>query len=320
MRVNRRLLYAGLFLAALGGVLVATDWAAVDTPTLADALRLWPLALVAVGTGLVLRRSRLAVGAGVLAAVLPGLVLGATLSVAPRFVGDCGVRGEPAVDTTEDGTFDRPAHVSVTGGCGSMAIRTAPGTGWRFEAGNSAGRVPTVRSSPGSLSIQSMSDEGWHAFDGGRQHWDLTLPTSEIAELTVVGYASRTEIDLAEARIGRLALTANASEVVVDASTASIANLSGVVNVGSMAIHLPAGGDLAGSLRIGGGGLRLCSPPDVGLRVTTRGSPRQVTVNGLRHEGSEWQSPDYASATHRADISVTVNFGAVEINPIGGCR
>jgi hypothetical protein len=45
-----------------------------------------------------------------------------------------------------------------------------------------------------------------------------------------------------------------------------------------------------------------------------------ITVDGLQVTGNDWQSPDYASATHRADLNVIVNVGAVEINPIGGCK
>ena len=45
IRVNRRFLYWGVVLSAIGGVLVAADLGAVDTPTLTDALRLWPLAV-----------------------------------------------------------------------------------------------------------------------------------------------------------------------------------------------------------------------------------------------------------------------------------
>jgi hypothetical protein len=106
----------------------------------------------------------------------------------------------------------------------------------------------------------------------------------------------------------------------VDASAASVADLSGVVNVGSLSIDLPAESDLVGSLRVGGGELRVCTSPGVGLHVTTRGRPSQVTVEGLEQTASEWQNPDYSSAAHRADLRVTVNFGTVEINPIGGCK
>ena len=47
MRVNRKFLYAGLFLVAIGGVVVAADQGAIDAATLADVVRLWPLIPIA---------------------------------------------------------------------------------------------------------------------------------------------------------------------------------------------------------------------------------------------------------------------------------
>ena len=50
--------------------------------------------------------------------------------------------------------------------------------------------------------------------------------------------------------------------------------------------------------------------------VPSRGSRSTGRIN----PGEDWQSPNYASATHRADLTVNVNLGNVEINPIGGCK
>ena len=47
MRVNRKLLFVGTFLLAIGGVIVAVQLDLIDTDALASALRLWPLAVVA---------------------------------------------------------------------------------------------------------------------------------------------------------------------------------------------------------------------------------------------------------------------------------
>jgi len=319
MRVNRRFLYWGTILVAIGGVLVAADLGAVDTPTLTDALRLWPLAIVAIGLSLVLQRTRLSLPALLLAAAVPGLVVGGALAVGPRFAGACGARGEPAGLANTEGRFDGPATVSVRTGCGSLTVTTAAGSGWQLNAGNTAGRTPTVDSSASSLSIDGTSRDG-NIFDAGRDAWSLTLPTSDLADLSFVVFAGRARIDLPGAHVNDLAMTVNAAEMVVDASSASVTNVSAVVNVGSLSIRLPEGSDLSGSLRVGGGQLQVCSPAGVGLHIMTRGTARQVTVEGLRQTDSEWQSPDYASAAHRADLNVNVNFGTVEINPIGGCK
>ena len=71
MQVNRRFLFWGILLVALGGVLVAADLGAIDTPALTDALRLWPLAIVAIGLSLVLRKTRWSLAGLILAAALP---------------------------------------------------------------------------------------------------------------------------------------------------------------------------------------------------------------------------------------------------------
>ena len=320
MRVNRRFLYWGIFFVAIGGILVASDLRAVDTPTLTDVLRLWPLALVAIGLSIVLRRTRLSLPGLMLAAAVPGLVVGGALAVAPRFIGDCGARGEPASVASTEGTFDGPATVTVRSGCGSLNVKTSPGNGWQFDAGNTAGRTPKIDSSPQSLSIDANGDNGPDFLDAGRDAWYLVLPTSDIDSVSLVVNAGRGQVALPGAQINRLALTANAAEMLVDASAASVANLSAVINAGSLSIHLPADSDVVGSLRVGAGQLQICSPPGLGLRVTSRGTAEMVRVDGLQQHASEWQSPDYASATHRADLSVNVNFGVVEINPIGGCK
>jgi putative Mn2+ efflux pump MntP len=318
MRVNGRFLYWGVLLVALGGVLVAADLGAIDTPTLADALRLWPLAIVAIGLSLLLRKTRWSLAGLMLAAALPGIVLGAAFAVAPRFAGNCGARGEVASVATSQGTFDGPATVFVRSGCGTLTVRTAAGNGWQLDAGNSAGHTPEIDSSARSLSILA-TNPGRDLLDVGRDSWNLTLPTTELDELSLFVIAGHSQVDLAGARVKALALTVNAAEAVVDASAASVAEVSAVVNVGSLSIQLPAAGDLAGSLRVGAGDLRICAPPELGLRVTSTGMAGGVVVNGLQQHESEWQSANYATATHRADLFVRATFGAVEINPIGGC-
>jgi hypothetical protein len=320
MRVNRRFLYAGVFLLAVGAVLVVADLNLVATPILLDALRLWPLALVALGVGIVVRRTQFGLGGGMLAAAVPGLVLGSALAATPRFVGDCGERGEASNVATRDGSFVGPASVSVTSGCGTLTIRTAPGTGWRFDATNTAGRTPVVEASAQALSIVENAQHDWRVLNGGRNTWDLTLPAGELSELSVTVEAGRSVVNLPGARLHSLALEANAGEFVVDASGASIAEIAAELNLGVLSIHLPEAADVTGSIEVGGGELQVCTSPGTGLRVRSHGTPFEVNVEGIEQDGSTWQSSDYATATHRADLDVEVDFGVIEINPIGGCK
>jgi hypothetical protein len=320
MRVNRRLLYWGVVLLAIGGVLVAADMTAVDTATLADLVRLWPLAVVAIGVSLIARRTAFALPALVAAALLPGLVVGAAFAVAPRFAGDCGARGGTTNVATQHGTFDGPATVSIRGGCGVLRVSTAPGAGWAFNAATTSTRSPSVEATSTSLALNA-SGRGLNMLDAGRDVWDVTLPQAELTDLSLIVTTGDGRADLSAARIDALAVTANAGRLVVDASrAAALHELDGVVNVGAMTLRLPGASDLEASLKVSAGKVDVCTAPGLGLRVTSRDTGGNVSVGGLDQIGPEWQSPDYATAGHRANLDVHVTFGAVDINPIGGCK
>lgn len=319
MRVNRRFLYWGVFLVAIGGVLVVADLGAVDSTTIADALRLWPLAFVAIGAGLVLRRTRFSLAGGMLAAALPGLMLGGGFALAPGIPVDCRAGGTPSTFETREGAFDGPARVSVATGCGSLVVSTVPGSGWLFEAGNTESRTPIIDASGRELSIDAGGRDGWHWFDRGQDTWRLTLPTSQIEDLSLTVTAGEGRVGLPGARIGHLDLTTNAAQTTVDLSETSVTSLSGTVNAGMLSFRLPDA-DVSGSMKINAGALQVCAPSGLGLRVHHTGALSGVTVNGLQQSGSDWQSPDYPSAAHQADLTIDANLGGVEIDPIGGCR
>jgi hypothetical protein len=332
MRVNRRFLYWGVFLVAIGGVLVAADLGAVDSTIILDALQLWPLALVAIGVGIVFRRTPFSVPGGMLAAAVPGLILGGGFALLPRIAVDCGAGSASSSVATHQGLFDGPARISVKTGCGNLVVGTAPGSGWQLEVDSAGSRTPTIEASATALSIDaggyagfrasfdSGDDDGWRVFGAGRHSWQLTLPTTAIEDLSIVVNAGQGRIDLPDAQIGRLDLTTNAARATVDLSEATVESFSGTVNAGMLSFSLPANADLVGSIEVNAGALEVCAPSGLGLRVQHTGALSGVSVGALHVEGSDWVSPDYASALHRADLNVDVNLGNVEINPIGGCK
>ena len=124
MRLNITLLYTGVFLAAIGLALLAADATPVATDALIGALRLWPLALVAIGVGIALRRTRLGVASGLLAAAAPGLVLGVAMAATPRLAIERGYWDEFKAAYERYHCADFGAHVDLdtvvidpTGGC-----------------------------------------------------------------------------------------------------------------------------------------------------------------------------------------------------------
>jgi cell wall-active antibiotic response 4TMS protein YvqF len=316
MRVNRRFLFWGVSLVAVGGVLVAADLGRINTAILADVIRLWPLAVVAIGASVVLRRTRISLSATLVAALIPGVVLGAAFAVAPRIAGSCGVRDDLANVSTEHGSFDGPAAISVRSGCGILHVTTVNGVDWTFDSASS-GRLPDVRADDRSLEIDAAIGD-LSQLDPGRNRWDLTLPT-EIDDLRVTVVAGSAALELPGATINSLRIGADAAKVSVDATTALVSELDAIVNAGDLSLSLADDGDLVGSVRVNAGDVDICYPAELGLRVVTRGAMDHVVVRGDDQGGGVWISPNYRSAAHHADIDIRSNFWAVEFNPIGGC-
>lgn len=321
MRINRALLYAGIFLVAIGGVIVIVDQGVLAPSTVSEALRFWPVAVLAIGTGLVLRRTPVSLAGGLLATAVPGLVLGGAFAVAPRVSGDCGIHGGPQVVATRAGTFSGTAKVSLDVSCGTLTVDTAPGSAWQFDASNTGNLAPRVTVSDTTLSVESTAGHAWpDVLTGGRNDWNLMLPTSQISGFGLAINAGKGQISLPGATIGRLDLIANAAEVDIDASTATLDQLSAEVNLGVLSIRVPGDSDFTGTFQVNAGGIKVCAPEGIGLRVDTRDIATQVTVGGLKQAGQTWQTANYLSAAHHADFDITGSFGAVDINPIGGCK
>jgi hypothetical protein len=220
--------------------------------------------------------------------------------------------------TTEQGAFDGPASVFVESGCGSLVVTTAPGNEWRFDRADSEGPAPVVDASAQSLSIQAAGEKWWHGIEEGGG-WNLTLPASAIDDLSFVVNAGEGRITLPNTEINRLDLTTNAGRTSVDLSGTNVTSLTGLVNAGSLAYQLPAD-DVVGSFEVNAGALELCAPPELGLRVRQVGDLGEISVNGQEQPDGDWQSPNYTSATHKAELTVQANLGSVEIDPIGGCK
>ena len=240
MRINRALLCSGTLLVAIGGVLVVVDQGVLTTSTVSDALRYWPLAILAIGAGLVLRHTQVSLASGLLAAAVPGLLLGGTLAVAPRIAGECGVPNQPQSVLSRSGELGSDAHVSVTLSCGSLGVGTADGTGWHFDASYSGGHEPLLSGLDGNLAVTSPSESGFDTLGTGRASWNLTLPRADIAALMLELNLGHAQVDLSGANVARLGVTTNAGEVKLDASGSRLQDVSAEVNLGALSMELPA--------------------------------------------------------------------------------
>lgn len=128
MTVRRGTLYTGVFLIATGAVTLGVAVEVLDPTAVANAVgTLWPLAVVVLGVGLVLRHSPAGLGAGILAALVPGLALGASIVALPdppaRWMDDawtmphCNVWKAPG-----DNTAPLKTGLAIDAGIGSVTI------------------------------------------------------------------------------------------------------------------------------------------------------------------------------------------------------
>jgi hypothetical protein len=319
MTVNRRFLNIGVFLVAAGAVMLVAQGGAVDREDVARALGLWPVVVIALGVGLLLRRTRFGLAGGMLAAAMPGLLLGGVVIAAPRIGLECGDVG-PASLATQQGTFYGAAAVDLRLACGDLAVTTTPGSGWLLQAGNASGAVPAVAASTDRLSVASSNQRrSFGALQSG-DVWQLALPTAGRLDLTAEVDAGRGRFDLSGAQLGNVALAVNAGEARVDLTGAAVAQLSMRVNAAQAWLRLPAAGDTIADLSVNAGSLKVCAPSDLGLRIHQSVVLGATSYSGLLRSGDAWESAGYATAHHHADVTISVNVGSVDVNPVGGCQ
>ena len=319
MKVNRRFLNWGVFLVAAGAVMLLAQSGAIDREAVAQALGLWPVVVIALGLGILLRRTRFGLPGGMLAAAMPGLLLGGLVVAAPQLAPGCGDVG-PVSFATQQGTFGGAAAVDLTLACGDLTVTTTPGNGWLLQAGNATGPAATVDASADRLSVTSTNQRRPFGFVRGGDAWRLSLPSASALDLAAEVNAGRGRFDLADAQLGNVWLAVNAGELRVDLTGATVAHLSMRVNAAAAWLRLPAGQDTNADLSVNAGALRICAPSEVGLRVHQAGVLSSFTDTGLVRSGDTWESPGYSMANHHADVTITANVGSVDVNPMGGCQ
>ncbi len=327
MTINRRLLHWGLFFITTGAVVLAVQAGPVTADGVEAALRLWPVLVIALGVGVLLRATRLRAAGGIILAVVPGLILGGMLGAASLVEWDdmrhirnacTGIR--PTSIETRQGTFAADASVDLDLALGELTITTQPGSSWNLDVAGYPGLSPDVDADPTDLSVASASRSGWRWLDCADDVWQLALPTAHRLDLATEIAAGEGTLDLAGATLGDVDVVVKAGEATVDLGTATARDVSLRVEGGAAALTLPATGELTAGVTVDAGAVRLCAPEGLGLRVRSQSTLASITYGDLVRVGDAWESPDYATSTHHADVTIAVNVGSVDVNPVGGCK
>ncbi len=318
MAVRRRPLYWGIFFVTAGAVMLLAQGNALDRDAVAQALALWPVAIIVIGVALLLRGTRLGLPGGMLAAAMPGLLLGGVVVAGPNMSIDCGT-ATVASTQARQGVFGGPATVSLNLACGDLTVTAVPGDAWHLATSDGTA-APTVTATGDRLSVASANHR--HSFDFARDRdtWLVSLPTAHSLDLNAEVSAGKGRFDLAGAQLGSFDLAVNAAEAHVDLTGATVGRVSLDVNAGAGWLQLPATGDISGDLSVNAAKLSVCVPDGMALRVRGDASLGSIDHGGLIRNGSAWESPGYATAPFHADLAVSANLGAIDINPEGGCK
>ena len=330
MSVDRRLVNLGIFLLILGAIPLAVSQGWLARDTVSHAWELWPLILVGIGVGLILRNTPLDFAGGLLVAATSGTMLGGLLagglSLGTLGCGSAGAATDPLV-LDERGTFaGGTTRVVLRATCANLSVVTASGATWGVTVSGRADARPTLERAADRLEVRSPDRTVVAPFADGRlSRWIVTLGTGVDYPLSldVNLDAGEANVDLAGLRVETLKAQGNAvgnSRLLL--RDATVGRLDVQVNASDLKIELPTGADLAGRIQANAASVALCLDPGTGLRLR---SSLVVTGDnfasaGLVRSGTTWESAGIGSATHVIDLALDGAAASFTLNPSEGCR
>lgn len=319
MRLNHGLLFWGLGLLTAGLVALAVQQNVLDRDVMANAWRLWPLILVAIGLSLILSRTGYALVGTAVSAIVIGAIVGTAIVVGPAAAISCASGDDPSALTDHGGSFGGTASLDWQLNCGTLEVDMTAENAWTASVGSVSGNQPTVTSASDELRLASV-DKGFFA-GGGRERWVVRLPaaTTYDADLQVNG--GKATMNLTGSRFSTLSFQPNAADVHLDLSNATVTDLDLELNAGSAVITASSGTNIEGRIQENAGSVRLCVPSGVGLRITATGVAfgTNLDQSGLSRNGDTWVSSDFGSAYQKITLTVEGNAGSFDLNPSGGC-
>jgi hypothetical protein len=315
MPVRRSNLFWGVFLLLAGGVPLLVRGNVIDGGVVADAWRLWPVALIVAGLGLILFRRLDRTPVVLASALVLGLFAGGVLAGGSISGIDCSDAGANASQLTRSGTFQGRAAIHLELNCGTLLLTSADAGGWTLDA-RYTGDAPVVTASDTELSVESRG--GGPLND--RQTWNVRIPRTGVSTVSGTINAGTSTFDLGTAQLDAIDLHANAGELVIHAADAALGQVSARVNAGTLTVTLGAR-EISGDLSSNAGQINLCVPAGVGLDLTVSDNitfSQNLDERGLEQNGSTWtRAATNAAATIHLEISG--NASSFELDPSEGC-
>jgi hypothetical protein len=330
MRIDRSLLNWGVFLVALGGIPLAVDQGWLESDIARDLGQLWPLILVGIGLGLILRWTPIAWFGGALVAATFGIIFGAAVVALPDedisnlqgiipaiASGACASGDAGPGRTSEAGLADPDVfELELTLSCGDLAVERAADASWRLDATHAQDDTPTIDRSDldgatSALALDQPADDDF-SFLGrqARSDWRVEVPAAAAITASATLNAVRARIELGDGPLAGVAGTFNASDVVLNlaaATTPSSADIGLTLNASDVRLLLPDGG-VSARATLNASSLTVCVPAGVPLRVesTSNLSSDDLGSSGLLESGPTlWTTPGFSAATEHVYLSIT---------------
>jgi hypothetical protein len=344
MRINRSLLNWGVFLIALGGVPLAVDQGWLESDIAAELGQLWPLILVGIGLGLILRWTPMAWFGGALVAATFGVIFGAAAvslrdndvgnvwAVIPAITsGACadGAAGDEA--TTREGIASGDAfELDVSLPCGELDVQRAEDTTWRVDATHDTGEAPRIDEIDGTTGVKALrirnDSDDEIAFIGRQSHndWNVQVPADASLTMLITLDAARGLVEAGPGPLDRLDGTLNAADATFDlgqAETAAGSRVGLTLNASDGSLVLPAG-PVDGSVTLNASSLTVCAPNSVPMQVelTETLASSDLGDAGLEQvDDSTWTSPDFSGSGDHISLELTSTVSSLSIERPEAC-
>ena len=328
MRIDRGLLNWGVFLIALGGVPLAVQQGWVDASVVSDLWRLWPLILVGIGLGLILRWTPIAWLGGAMVAGTFGLIFGALLGSGISGISSaCVGVGEGGAETTRSGAAIGAAFaLDVELSCGDLHLVRDEGQSWSIDATHSADTPPSVEATPGRLAVrQDFSSDAFLVFtQETRNDWRVGLPADAALSVTMTLNAGAATVDLGGGPVAVLEGTYNASDVDLDLSgTVSLTptRLDLTYNASSGRLALPAG-PIGGEVTLNASSLLLCLPLGTPVRLEYRSTLGSDDLGSIGFDETDgvWTSPGYEAGSAGVELDIKSTVSSIDVEHAEVCQ
>ncbi len=344
MRIDRSLLNWGVFLMALGGIPLAVDQGWLRSDIAGELGQLWPLILVGIGLGLILRWTPFAWFGGALVAATFGIIFGAAVVAVPDdditnlqsiipavAIGACTGEDAGPATTSRDGMADAETfRLGISLSCGDLTVARALDASWSLEAAHASDDAPEVEGpdSQGATASLLLSQGGADelAFLGSQAQsdWRVQVPATARLALDATLNAVRADIDLGSGPVSSVAGTVNASDLRLDlasATTPEQARIELTLNAADVELLLP-NADMGIDATLNASSLSVCVPAGAPLRVESSSilSGDDLADSGLVEANSAlWTTPGFNAADPHVDISVTSTVSSLSLQRPESC-